>query len=347
MAPEAAGRTRVRHLLSVHALGQYVFCVRSGILAAERGDEQDIDEPMPRLTYLPNFDQERIEEMLKNKFQQLGFSLAYGVSMLCLMVAGVLSQNKTLFYPAMFIFIACLMWFISLSATILQLAVRRLAAVRAEAREPDPQVSGIQTVNWWSMLKAGFEPVNYERPFRHPELPLEGGPWRVLERDSQRIPVIRSGGNKLGDRKGELYPKHQIRLVAYALLLEAIGHVDVPYGLAFACDSPSGLAFQITDDLRERTVRTVEEFARKLRDSQQHRVEPMPPENRKRCEHCPHGFPQPVSPKEVELARKSGNRIVVLQNGYGKTFHCDCGDRFGTAPPHGKSLQMGLIASLQ
>ena len=44
---------RVRELLSVHALGQYAFCARSAILAAERGDDQDVDcllytSPSPR-----------------------------------------------------------------------------------------------------------------------------------------------------------------------------------------------------------------------------------------------------------------------------------------------------------
>ena len=203
--------------------GSMCFVPRSAILAIERGDEQDVDEPLPRLSYLPNFDRERIEELLKRRLGELALSVICSVSMLCLMVAGMLSQNKTLFYPAMFVLIACLMWCLNLSAIIFQLAVRRQAAVSAKASEPDPQFDEIQKVNWWSMLKAGFEPVNYQRPFQHPELPLEGCPWRVLERGSQRIPVIRSGADKLGGRKGELFGKHQIRLVAYALLLEATG----------------------------------------------------------------------------------------------------------------------------
>ena len=238
------------------------------------------------------------------------------------------------------------MWFLSLAWSILQLAARRRAALHAEAREPVPDVEGIQKVNWWSMLKADFEPVNYDRPFRHPELSLEGCPWRVLERGSQRIPVIRSGGAKLGNGKGELYPKHQIRLVAYALLLEAAGHIDVPYGLVFPSDSARGLAFPITDVARAETVRALQEFAVKLHESQQHQVEPRLPEHQQRCTHCPHGSPQPIQIDEINRARKAGNRIVVLLNGKGKTFHCDCGDRFGTAPPHGTSTKLGLVASL-
>ena len=339
------GRTRVRQLLSVHALGQYVFCHRSAILAVERGDQQDVDEPLPRLTYLPNFDRERIEELLKRRLGELGLSTLLSVSMICLILAGTLGQNKGLVYPALFALIACLMWFSSLTVTIFQLAIRRQAAIRAEAREPDPQIIEIQKVSWWAMLKAGFEPVNYLRPFQHPELPLEGCPWRVLERDSVRIPVIRSGGDKLGSRKGQLYGKHQIRLVAYALLLEAIGY-EVPYGLVFPRDSAVGLAMPITGQLRAQTRHTLQEFVRKLRESQQRHIEPNVPENRQRCAHCPHGQPKAIRAHEIEHARKSGNRVVVLLNASNRAFHCDCGDRFGTVPPHDDSIRLGLRPAL-
>ena len=340
-------RTRVRQFLSVHALGQFVFCARSAILAAERGDEQDPNEPLPRLTYLPNFDLALIDEMLSTKTNHLLLAMVYGGCMVALMVYGVLSQNRAMFYPSMFVFIACAMWFVGSLATILQLLVRRRAAVKAEAREIDPQVTGVQPVDWWSMLKAGFEPVNYDRPFRHPELPLEGCPWRVLERHSQRIPVIRSGGTKLGDRNGELYPKHEVRLVAYALLIEATSHLTVPYGLVFPNDSTRGLALPITDTMRQRAIETLKEFARQLRSSIEQRMEPRPPENRKYCENCSHGYPVPLTSAEMKATARSGRQMVILRGENGKAYHCECGDRFGTAPPHGKSLSLGLKASLE
>jgi hypothetical protein len=194
------------------------------------------------------------------------------------------------------------------------------------------------------MLKAGFEPIIYERPFQHPELPLEGSPWRVLQRGSRRIPVIKSGGRKLGDKRGELYPKHQVRLVAYALLLEATGHIDVPYGLVFPVDSPHGRAFPITVELRERCVRLLYEFERKLAESQRERTQPQLPENRKRCANCDYGKPVPTTAREVENARKSRQQLVVLQHSSGELYRCECADRFGSAPPHGLTVRKGLTA---
>jgi hypothetical protein len=310
------------------------------------GHEQEVDEPLPRLTYLPNFDRERIEELLSRKLRGLGVSILYAASLVILMIAGAIKQERLLFYSPMFLGMGYVYWFVITIVDISRLAGRRRAAMKAEARQPDPQVTGIQVVNWWSMLKASFEPVNYERPFRHPELPLEGCPWRVLERGSIRVPVIRSGIDKLGLSPGELYPKHLIRLTAYALLLESTGHHEVPFGLVFPADSPKGLAVRITPALRERTIRSLEEFADKLRNSQQHHVEPRPPENRNRCGRCVHGEPETISIAEVEATRKSGAPLLVLHHGRGICFHCQCGDRFGSAPPHAKSIKLGLAAAL-
>lgn len=336
------GRTRVRRLLSVHALGQYVYCVRSAILAAERGDERDIDEPLPRLTYLPNFDREQIEEMLSKKITQLGFFLLYGVFLGILMKMGLAAQNRWVFYPSFLALIGLSVWSLHVFVCLLQLAIRRRAAIRAEAREPEPNIQRIEKVNWWSLLKAGFEPIDYRRPFQHPEFPLEGCPWRVLQRGSRRIPVIKSGTRKLGNKKGELYPKHQVRLAAYALLLEASGHLDVPYGLVFPHDSAHGLAVPITDRQKERVVELLHEFELKLVDSQQHKVEPRLPAQRNRCTQCDYGKPVTVSTREVENSRKAGLQLVVLQDETGDLYRSDCSDRFGSAPPHGLAVRKCL-----
>jgi hypothetical protein len=199
-------------------------------------------------------------------------------------------------------------------------------------------------VNWWSMLKAGFEPIDYERPFQHPELPLEGSPWRVLQRDSRRIPVIKSGVRELGPKPGELYAKHQVRLVAYALLLESASHIEVPYGLVFPADSPHGLAFPITQELRERCINLLSEFERKLAVSQHQNVQPGLPKNHNRCLGCDYGEPKPTTLKEVENADKAGKHLIVLQHSSGDLFRCECADRFGSAPPHRLTVKKNLRA---
>lgn len=337
-------RTRVRRLLSVHALGQYVFCVRSAILAAETGDQRDIDDPLSRFTYLPNFDRERIEEMLSAKITQLAFFLLYGVCLAVLMKMGLAEQNRWVFYPSLIAFLGLACWSLDILVRIFDLALRRRAAIRAEAREPEPTITEIEPVNWWSMLAAGFEPARCQQPFQHPELPLEGAPWRVFERDSRRIPVIKSGSHQLGVRRGELFPKHQVRLVAYALLLEATSHIEVPYGLVFPVDSPHGLAFPITDELRGRCLNLLAEFDQTLVHSQQQDSQPTLPENRNRCSGCDYGKPIPTTPKEIDNDLKAGRQLVVLQSQEGNLYRCQCADRFGSAPPHVTTIRKRLTA---
>jgi hypothetical protein len=340
-------RIRVRNMLSVHALGQYVFCPRSAIRAAERGDERDIDEPPPRLTFLPNFELERIEEMLSTALKQLLLAAVLIVGLMVSMTLSSQDENPTQFNLAAITFFFALLWAAHLITSIVQLSIRRIAALLAEAREPEPSFEGTQPVNWWSMLKAGFEPIKYQRPFQHPELPLEGCPWRVLQKESLRIPVIHTGGDRLGNAKGKLFPKHEVRLTAYALLLEADGHLKVPYGLVFPIDSPHGIAFAITDNHRRQAVQLLAEFEQILNESQQRNVQPNLPENRNCCANCDYGKPVATSIREVASARKAGQQLVVLQSRKDELFHCDCGDRFGSAPPHRDSVRKGLRAILE
>lgn len=345
--PSQGPRSRVRRLHSVHALGQYVFCVRSAILAAEKGDERDIDEPPPRLTFLPNFDRERIEEMLSLCLKRFALACVLVLGLIGSMTLSAIEQKTLQFSVAAVALFLGLLWSAHLMTCIVQLTLRRMAAIRAEGRGPEPSFEGTQPVNWWSMLKVGFEPIRYQRQFQHPELPLEGSPWRVLQKGSKRIPVIRTGGDRLGPAKGTLYPKHEVRLVAYALLLEADGNLEVPYGLVFPADSPRGLAFAITDDLRNRVVRLLQDFERKLDESQQGNNQPGLPDNRNRCANCDYGKPELTTAREVTSARKAGEQMVVLQNRSDAIYHCDCGDRFGSAPPHRDAVRKGLRAVLE
>lgn len=343
----ASSQTRVRQILSVHALGQLLYCPLSAILAAELGDQSEPKEDFPRLTYLPCFDRERIEEMLKTQIQWLTWAFLLTLGSLGLAVFAVVQQYPLLFLVAVVGIFGFAALFFALPISIAQLVWRRRAAKKAEATEPDPEVTEIQPVNWWSMLKCGYEPANYLQPFLHPELPLEGCPWRVLERGSRRIPVIRSGATSLGFEKGELYPKHEIRLVAYALLLESISNVEVPFGLVFPAQSPVGLALPITDELRNRATAYLMELDKKLKDSQQNNMDPRPPENRNLCKDCQYGAPEQIAIAEVETQRKAGNRLLVLEDSKGQMYHCKCGDRFGAAPPHARSEKLGLTSPLQ
>jgi len=342
-----SSRTRIRDFLSVHALGQYVFCKRAGILAAESEDAIDADDPLPRLTFLPNFDLERIEEALSTHLNRGGLGLVYISSMVMLLIVGVAKQSQLIVSSMLILLSVILVWEFCIVVTVFRLIARRRKAIKAEAKCPDPSVTELRQINWWSMLNAGFAPANYQRPFRHPKLPLEGCPWRVLERDSLRIPVIRAGGDRLGNRKGELFPKYRARIIAYAVLLEATNHVKVPYGLIFPQDSPHGLAIPIADDDRAWIDKTLDDFANAITASNRKQLHPALPELRSRCEGCSFGKPEPITMREIEQRQKSGADLIVLHNNRGDNFECKCSNRFGTVPPHKETKSRRLVASIQ
>lgn len=240
--------------ISVHALGQFAFCARAGVLASESKDESDHDQDPIRLTYLPNFDLALIEEKLFERLRRGALLLAaVAVSFGLLLVA--LWHTQFWWIQAALVFtivlVKCCM---DVAGEIVVLARRRHLAISAQPLPPLEEISAVTSVNWWSMLKSGFEPVNFHSPLRHPELPLEGNPWRVLQYASLRIPVILSDSAKLGPNSGTLYSKHQIRLAAYALLLSAADHIRVPYGLVFTANSPHGLAVPIDQTLNARAI---------------------------------------------------------------------------------------------
>ena len=344
--PKSAEPTENTRLLSVHAIGQYVFCPRSAVLALETGDQTDIDEPPPRLDFLPNFDLERIEEELSKQLRRLWPLLLLTLAAIAPMVVGVWRQERLVFYPALAIFLTCALGVFAVSQAILVLAARRRAALRAQAREPSPHIEQVEPVNWWCMLKARFDPISYGRPVRHPLLPLEGNPWRVLERASMRIPVVRSGGDKLGPKPNQVYEKHTLRLAAYAALLETTKHVESPYGLVFPVDSHVGLAVPLPKRKKEAVAELVEQLRQTLRQSQAGQSEPRPPKNDKLCANCPHGRPVPITETEAKKLRAAGS-LLVFEDPREKMFHCVCGDRFGSAPPHTTSVRRGLVARVQ
>jgi hypothetical protein len=340
---ESAWRDR----MSVHVLGQFAFCGRAGIYSAENGDETDLDEPLPQWGYLPNFDLERIEEQLAKLLRQLWLLLGLIVIFIVGMVGGVALQDRRIFYPALLGVLVCGVSVFNTVVMVLTLLWRRAAARRAQAREPDRAIDRIQAVNWWSLLKAGFDPVPCQRQFRHPRLALEGSPWRVLERGSLRIPVIKSGARKLGDAKHAIYPKHELRLAAYAMLLEATEHVQVPYGVIFLADSHLGLAIPITEFLRNQVAEQLERANDLIVRSQRGESEPRPPADRNRCATCRLGEPIAISDSDIRSARKSRTSLLVLKDPSERKFHCACGDRFGSAPPHRRIINLGLTSTVE
>ena len=239
-----------------------------------------------------------------------------------------------MFFPVFALLLASCYAALNLLPAIFILSQRRLAALHARQDEPEIHVDSLQKVNWWSMLKSGFEPVNYESLFCHPELALEGSPWRVLERGDLRIPVIRSGARTLGDHPRSVFSKHSIRLAAYAALLETTPYARAPYGIVLPSNSPHGFAIPITGRLRTQMISRLQDAINVVQCSQQGLAEPRIPVSNQRCLKCPLGKPVPIAKREINEKRATSEPLLLLEHVSGRKAHCLCADRFGTVPPH-------------
>lgn len=333
--------------ISVHALGKYAFCPRAGVLASESADDTDPDEDPLRLDYLPNYDLELIEEQIARLVRQWFIFL---MLMLVGMVAAQICMHWQAFWPLQGSLLATLLlayrW-LEISLDKVVLCYRRQQAAGAKPEIPIESLQTPQAVCWWSLLKAGFESHAYPQPIQHPELPVEGNPWRVLHYGSLRIPVIRAGGRKLGPANNQLFGKYEVRLCAYALLLTAQPHIRTPYAVIFPAHSTQGLAIPMSPEFLQRARRFIVQAASASQQAQAKLVIPAMPANRAHCLGCSYGRPTSMNPIEIQSARQQPGQVLVLSNGRGSFFHCACGDRFQAAPPHRRILNKGLAAIVQ
>ncbi|TWU34890.1 PD-(D/E)XK nuclease family protein [Novipirellula artificiosorum] len=340
---------RVREFVSVHDLGQFAFCRRAGVRAFEKDEREDEEDNGPRLTYLPNFDRDRIQAELSKQLRLLGMAMLYAAVAVAIMYVGIKQTDFLLFMAGFGILVLDLMWGGEVFWRLVILINRRHQADSPKPLKIDllSTAPKYQRVNWWSALAAGYEPGTYQSPVRHPEWPLEGCPWRVLKHGSRRIPVIHSGAKNIAHGNGVLHDKHQCRVAAYCALLESMGNYDSPFGIVFPADSAKGIAMIVTPDLHEKVRKMLGDFLKTVELSENQLAEPKQPDDRSRCRGCSLGEPIEISKQEYKRETRNGVSVKVAQARNGKLYHCECGDRFGTIPPHAKSCRLGLVASVE
>jgi hypothetical protein len=322
-------------LIGVHELAEFVFCPRAGLLEFENR-HQDVGledrELVHRLDYLPDFDAQAIEAALEAKWKEIWKFLTWAPLAVVVAVVVGLFINRTLG------------WLLALSGAfpgywlwrqirdVATLAARFRAGTEASGQEPDMSRHEIQPVNWWSLLKAGFSSVEYDGPHEDPALGLIGAPWRVLHRDSLRIPVFRKISGK-----PELHAQHRVRMAAYAHLVTTAEGGQSPYGVVLFGRGYDGVAVpflpQGLAEVRECLARLREMLA--IVEHQKLSPE-VPAESI--CANCHWGRPIVCGGSESNFAsaqyRTKGNDKRI--------YSSRCGDRYRWVPPHKIALAKGL-----
>lgn len=327
-------------MMSVHALSEFVFCPRAGVIARELAVDDEIDEPPKRfnLDYAPPYHLPGIEEAVGRLTDSLTkWGLAGAVVLLAALLMFVLGY-RVLLIP-LGIVLAGVSWVIAKRINrIVELSEWHDLARNAAPREPAPTAQSHQKVNWWEILAAGFESIPSRESYVDSELGLAGRPWRVLRKGSLRIPVIKLQST---EERSTPQPQHAIRVAAYCRLLQLNEGMESPYAVLLFGDSWDGLAVANTESLQKLLPQAVA-FARELvQMSQWSPEEPPSPQPPVQCVGCRYGRPVVYRVEQGSPWWDDDGQIHGSPFG-GKTFHSCCGDRFGWTPPHEQALVMKL-----
>lgn len=326
--------------IGVHVLSEFVFCPRAGVLTFEMGVEDTGEERdhVPPLDYLPDFELELIEERLQHAWQQVARLTAAAVAV-GLVLWGAAVAIDPVFY---LVLLASGGWFlkavIEQGKAIVTHARLREAALHAHPQVPDPESDQLQAVNWWSLLKAGFTPIEYAGAHRDTEWRLAGRPWRVLELGSLRIPVFRKVWGE-----PELYPQHFVRMAAYCRVIEQSEGGRSPYGIILFGHGYDGCTVPHSEPHRQTLREELDKAGQLLAAVQQHNQRPDTPRSLTVCKGCPLGKPRVHIPGKTEIKINGHVRPAHTTKGTDrKPYHSPCGDRFDWVPPHELAVTKGI-----
>ncbi len=213
--------------------------------------------------------------------------------------------------------------------SVLMLVDSREQARKAQPVEPPEDLAKQVTINWWELLKSGFDSIRLQEILRDEESRLAGKPWRVLRKGSLRIPVIRIAEESYEGARYWIYRQHEIRLAAYAHLIVTCEGGQSPYGIVLFGSTYQGAAVPINTGLQASLGETLADFRVALSAAQQG-VTPSAPESNL-CTACPFGRPEKV----VRNTPNPGAKKIYGRTGQdGVFYHSECGDHFSWVPPH-------------
>lgn len=332
--------------LGVHVLSEFMYCPRAGIIAIDQQQEDNGCEAAvaPSLGGLPVHDQHRIEKALKQYQEQVAYSIGLNAAVLILALIAFMSSwgaLSLLMLAGMYLPAKSLHGLLKDYHTLR----RRLHEAQCAAvREPDWSLRIPQPIQWWSLIRAGFDSVEKQAPIADHDLRLAGKPWRVLQRGDRHIPVISVRVDVAKDdrrREGQFSPQLRARLAAYAYLISRIEGAQADWAIVMFGKSTDGVAVPIEETTFSLFAEGLLATRRQVLDYRADpSMSPAPARGTSPCIGCPHG--KPSHPERKSVFRGVEVTQLITQSADGKRYHCTCGDRFRWVPPHEQAKRLGL-----
>lgn len=317
--------------LGVYVLTEFVFCHRAGLCAHETEREEEDDSPaLSFFSFNPLYSLPEIEAALQRAVTDTTWFV--GGAALSALVSVLLSLwiDKLIGVAGLF----GVLWFLTFAVQrcihAFRLNHQRNQALAGQHREPNPNLSDVQAIHWWDLIRAGFETQTFQDPMLDSELNLQGKPFRFLRRGNIVIPVWR-----MRNYDGRLFPQHYVRMAAFChLTMKSFGAgVECPYGVILFGNELEGIAIPYTPQRRADFLEAVRS-ARQAIEETSRRRDPSPPDS-SLCAGCPYGKPRIEIPGETDnICNGVPLPVVPAYDANQQRFHSLCGDRFRWLPPH-------------
>ncbi len=309
--------------LSVHAISEYTFCPRAGVIAYENKRVDPDDEP-PSFDTLPRFKIQAVEAEISKQLQVL---FRWLWAMLVVAASSPVSVFLEQYWYLVLAGVAMVFvtWqSLSVLSVLQELYHRRRVLLESKSAEPDPYLEQMQPVNWFGLLNLGFQSQLVHDPLRDSDWNFEGKPWRLLIQGDLIIPVFRTRSSHESPREPQV-----AKCMAYCRLVSIVYERDCPYGIILIGEDYSGFAIPNVEMFRREfhnSLVGLRQLAQATGYGRDTEVDYSP----HKCSGCHLGRPRPAS---------LGERIVrfgapVSAKADLDGMHSDCGDRFEWEPPY-------------
>ncbi len=309
--------------LSVHAVAEYTFCPRAGLLAYEN-KRADPDDAPPAFDTLPRFEIQAIEVELARHYQRL---LRWLWSVLVIAASSPIAVYLRQYWYLVLAGVA-LVYLTHQSLSVLmvlqELLRRRKTLLEGRCEEPDPYSEIMQPTNWFGLLNRGFESRDVKEALRDHDWNLEGKPWRILHKGSLSIPVFRTRSPQEAPRESQI-----VKIMAYCRLSSVVFGSECPYGIILTSEDYSGFVVPNCERFRTDFHNSLVAL-RHLAEAAEQRSESNVAYDSRKCSRCPLGKPRSVSLGQRVV--RFGAPIPPFPSSH--DMHSDCGDRFQWDPPY-------------
>lgn len=333
-------------LIGVHALTEFVFCNRAGLICqGEQTEDRGYEDAVSNLDFMPFYELKEIDSALEKL--QIRISWLLGLTA-ALIVAGAIIGIMSNWILAIILWAVSIVPFQRASIGLIKgykLYSARQKFTRIESRIPDLNTPEDEELDWRAIIRFGFDVERCRDPFVDDELGIKGRPWRLLKRNSLCIPVFKC---RLPTPKNPesiapsnwLYQQHYVRIAAYCRLIEKCTSQQAPFGLVLFSNTHRAFAIKMgreTDEALKRAIASAQETIREYQQGKK----PLPP-NERLCRQCHQGRLRTYVFDSTLLdhyGEKIEPRTHLINN---RRQHSPCGDLFRWVPPHELAIKSGI-----